>query len=88
MKLLFFFLVIALTKEKKKNFKAPPQKQVQFFLPIPLINFILISHAVLKSEYFVIVFAFLHVYEICGGFFVHYIFSTYNSVWKETYLPP
>lgn len=87
MKLLSFYLVSALTKEKKK-FKAPPQKQVQFFLHIPLINFTLISHAVLKSEHFVIVFAFLDVYEICGGFFVHYIFSTYDSVWKETYLPP
>ena len=42
MKLLSFYLVSALTKEKKK-FKAPPQKQVQVFLHIPLINFTLIS---------------------------------------------
>ena len=30
MKLLVFFLVSALTKEKKKNFKAPPQSKYNF----------------------------------------------------------
>lgn len=49
MKLLSFYLVSALTKEKKK-FKAPPQKQVQVFLHIPLINFTLISQKKKKKS--------------------------------------